>query len=680
MLETPPKAKKIEKTLEIHGDKRLDHYFWMNDIKNQDVMTYLKDENAYLERTFSPNSKLQSDLFEEIKGRIKEADSSAPMKEGDYWYYYRYEKGKQYPIFCRSHGGPDEVEEITLDQNELAEGKSFLDIGFVRNSPDHRYLAYGVDEDGDEAYQVFIKNLETGEIFDLGVSKAASSFVWLSDSQSFLFTMLDDNFRPSSTYRGKLGADLKNVTKVFEEEDPGFFMSLDMSEDREYVFICLHGNNSSEYRYSKNDANNIKFKIFEKRRPDHEYELSHLRGKFLVLSNWNAENFALYEAETTNPNIDQWKFWRAYEENVLTESFTILRDYLLIEEKEKALPRIRMIHLETGDESFVDYGDEACSLEVIAPREYDTNTFRFEYSSMSSPSIVYDYDLTEQTKHLVKVQEIPDKTFKSSNYVSKRIYIDSKDGVSIPVSLLYRKDLDLDHPHKLYLYAYGSYGSSMDASFSSSRISYVDRGMIYAIAHVRGGMELGRKWYLDGKLKKKQNTFDDFIAVAEGLINLGYTSKGRIVASGGSAGGLLIGAVSNQRPDLFGAMIANVPFVDVLTTMLDSSLPLTTIEYNEWGNPEIPEFYSVIKSYSPYDNVTSQDYPSMLVICGLNDMRVTYWEPAKWVAKLREFNTSDRSIYFKTHMDAGHGGSSGRYDYLKDIALEIAFVLKELPE
>ena len=401
--------------------------------------------------------------------------------------------------------------------------------------------------------------------------------------------------------------------------------------------------------------------------------------QFLVLSNWNAENYAIYTVSVDSPSQKDWSLWQDYNPAVLTESITVYQDYIAIEEKENALPRIRVIHRDSGEETIVEYGDEACDLYLISPREYNTSIIRFVYSSMSSPAITYDFDLDQQSKKIVKMQEIPDKTFDCNNYISRRIYIDGSDGLSIPVSLLYRKDLDLEKQNNLYLYAYGSYGSSMEPSFSSSRVSYVDRGMIYAIAHVRGGMELGRHWYLGGKLKNKQNSFDDFISVAEGLIEQGYTAKGKIIASGGSAGGLLIGAVSNQRPDLFAAMIANVPFVDVLTTMLDKSLPLTTVEYNEWGNPENEEDYSIIKKYSPYDNVVPQDYPAMLVICGLNDMRVTYWEPAKWVAKLRDNNTGERAIYFKTHMDAGHGGSSGRYDYLKDIALEIAFVIKELP-
>ena len=679
MTQQAPIPEKIDKTLEIHGHKRVDSYFWMNDVKNPNVLEHLNAENSYLSQSLSHTDEQQKQLFGELKGRIKETDASSPMKDGEYWYYYRYEKGKQYPLYCRSHGSPDNVEEIILDQNALAEGKSFYDIGFVENSPDHKWLAYSVDEDGDECYRLFIKNLASGELQDAGVDRVASSFEWLADSQSFLFTMLDENFRPRFVYRSQLGDKITEIKQVFEEKDPGFFIWLDESEDRKFKFICLHGNNSSESWYSENSSQDLKFEVIEGRSPDHEYDVTHLDGKFIILSNWKADNFAIYESEVGKVEREKWDLWQEYDPKVLTESITIFENFIVIEEKERALPRIRILDRVNDEEFYIDYGQEPCELSVTAPLEYGTDVLRYSFSSMASPSCTYDYHLPSQTKKVVKVQEIPDKSFDANNYTTKRVYIEGKDGTSIPVSLLYRNDLKVDGKQNLYLYAYGSYGSSMEPGFSSSRFSYVDRGMIYAIAHVRGGMELGRQWYLDGKLKKKQNTFDDFISVAEGLIDLGYSSKGRLVAKGGSAGGLLIGAVANQRPDLFGAMIADVPFVDVLTTMLDSSLPLTTIEYNEWGNPEDKSSYDYIKTYSPYDNVKKQDYPPLLVICGLNDMRVTYWEPAKWVAKLREYKSNDNPVYLKTHMDAGHAGASGRYDYLKDLALEIAFVLETLP-
>ncbi|SMF47348.1 S9 family peptidase [Pseudobacteriovorax antillogorgiicola] len=674
----PPVAKIKDHWIETHNDKRRDPYYWMHDAKNPEVIKYLEDENAFLEESMKHTEELQNTIFEELKGRIKETDSSSPMKDGNYWYFYRYEEGQQYPIYCRNVGAADGPEEILIDQNQLAKGRSFCDFSFVTNSPDHKYLAYGVDFVGQEAYEIYIKDLETGNVFELGIDSASSSFEWLSDSQSFLFTALDDKMRPVFVYKGKVGERFNKNNLVYEEQDAGFFVWLDESEDKQYKFICLHGNNSSEVLFAPNTAQDITFTLFQAREPDHEYEVTHNEGQFLVLSNWKAENYALYACTNKDTKRDTWHLWRPYEPAILTESITIYDKYIVIQEKERALPRIRIIEKESEEEFFIDYGLEPCELETISPREYQSDTLRYVHSSMSSPACTYDYNMKEQSKRLVKIQEIPDPNFDPSHYKTERIYFEASDGTAIPVSLLYRKGLKLDGSHRLYLYGYGSYGSSMEPSFSSSRFSYVDRGIVYAIAHVRGGMELGRKWYLDGKLLSKKASFSDFIAVAEGLIEKGYTAAGKLIAKGGSAGGLLIGAVANQRPDLFGAMIAEVPFVDVLTTMLDDSLPLTTIEYNEWGNPQESEYYQYIKSYSPYDNVKQQAYPAMLVISGLHDIRVTYWEPTKWVAKLRSYNTSSNRIFLKTHMEAGHGGASGRYDYWKDYALEVVFVLENI--
>lgn len=672
-----PIVKKKDTKLVKHNEVRIDPYFWLNDKDNPEVHKHLQAENQHTETSLEHTHKLQEKIFSELKGRIKEDDNSPPMSEDQYLYYHRYVEGQQYPLYCRKLKDQNAPEEVILDQNKLAIDRSYLSIGFIANSPNHKLLAYSIDDSGDESYRVIIKNLSDGSEFDLGINDAASSFEWIEDSKSFLFTRLDEHFRPLSVYKSKFCNDkFENIELVFEENDPKFFVSLDSSEDQEYIFICLHGNNCSEVWFSPNTAPISNFKCIAPRSPDHEYDVTHCDQKFLIISNHNAENFALYSCSTSSTDTTSWNLWREYNPNVLTESLTIYERFIAIEEKVKALPRIRVIDRRTKEEFFIDYGDEPCQLEIISPREYQTSTLRYIYSSLASPAHVYDFDMETKKNTLVKKQEIPDKDFDSEHYICTRIYIKSHDDLDIPVSLLYKKDLDMNQTHPLYLYAYGAYGSSIDAGFSSSRFSYVDRGFIFAIAHIRGGMELGRQWYLNGKLANKQNTFSDFISVSKGLISLGYTQKGSIVAKGGSAGGLTMGAVANQSPDLYGAIIADVPFVDVLTTMLDDSLPLTTIEYNEWGNPNDLESYKNIRAYSPYDNIEAKDYPPMLVICGLHDMRVTYWEPVKWVAKLRDYKSNPETpIYLKIHMDAGHSGSSGRYDYLKDLALEMAFVL-----
>lgn len=670
---TAPVVEKKNRILETHGDKREDPYYWLNDVSDPKVIEYLKEENNYLKRSLSHTKSFQDQLFQELKSRIKEDDGSSPMKEGDFWYYYRYAKGQQYPIYCRKFKDLNGAEEIILDHNEVARGKDYCDIGFISNSPDHRYLAYSVDEQGDERYKLYIKELSSGKLSKIDREDIASSFEWLYDSKRFLFTCLDENHRPRFVFEGCI--DLHESPKlIFQENDPGFFISLDSSEDEVYKFICLHGNNMSEVHGAEN-KDNLSFRLIAKRQANHEYDVSHLDGKFLILSNYQAENFGFYTCPLTGGEPSTWDLWRPYQPTILSEDFYLYKDYIVIQEREKALPRLRIICKKSGEEEFIDYADIPCELDVIPSREYDSAILRYVYSSLASPASTFDYNFDSGVKKVVKVQEIPDPSFNPRNYETKRIYIQADDGSEVPVSLIHRKGILLDGSHPLVLYAYGSYGSIIEAGFSSPKFSYIDRGFVYAIAHVRGGMELGRHWYLNGKLMHKKNSFLDYINVAEGLIHLGYTSKGNIIAKGGSAGGLLMGVIANWRPDLFRGILAYVPFVDALTTMLDESLPLTTIEYNEWGNPTDKTFYDYIKQYSPYDNVSEQDYPSILVICGLNDTRVTYWEPAKWVAKLRDLKTDKNPLYLKTDMGAGHAGSSGRYDYLKDLALELAFVM-----
>ncbi len=671
----PPRAEKKLQVISEHEDAREDYYFWLRDQHNPEVIQYIEAENNYLQQSLQHTEQLQSLLFSELKGRIKEDDTTPPTKDGNYWYYRRYEKDMQYPIYCRRIGSADGPEEIILDQNILSKGLSFCSLGFLVNSPNHRYIAYSIDDSGNENYKIYIKDLETGQIRDIGVENGASSLVWFHDSETFLYTCLDENLRPRFVYRYNL-KDPHKTELIYEEQDSGFFVWLDQAEDESSLFIVLSGNNTSEVWYTENRVDAIDFQCITPRRKNHEYEVSALDGDFLILSNWKAMNYCLYRAKKGSTNPDSWVPWQPYDESVLTEGMVVFLDFVAIQERHRSHQRIRIVPKNGEASFFIDNNDEPCSLNLHPSREYETKNFRYSYSTLNIPQQIIEYDYLTKSKSVIKQQEVPDPAFDSRNYKIKKLFVKSRDGVEIPVTLIYHKSTKLDASAPLLLYAYGSYGASLDASFGVIRLSYVDRGLIYAVAHVRGGMELGRQWYLDGKLLNKKNTFNDFIDVAEGLIGLGYTATGRIIAKGGSAGGLLMGAIANERPDLFAAVIAEVPFVDTLNTMLDDSLPLTTIEYNEWGNPNKKEYYDYIKSYSPYDNIKRQPYPAVLAICGLNDMRVTYWEPAKWVAKLREYNTGDRPIYLRTHMEAGHAGASGRYDYLQDAALEIAFTLE----
>lgn len=671
----PPQAEKKLQVISEHGDHREDYYFWLRNQEDPEVIKHIEAENKYLEDSLKHTETLQSDLFKELKARIKEDDASPPTKDGEYWYYRRYEKGQQYPLYCRRKGSADGPEEVILDQNKVAKGLNFCSLGFLASSPDHKHLAYGIDDSGNENYKVYIKNLESGDISDIGVDNCASSLVWCHDSATILYTCLDENLRPKYVYRCNIH-DASVKTLVYEEDDSGFFVWLDQGEDESCLFITLSGNNTSEVWYSENDVTALEFKCISPRIQDHEYEVSTLDGDFLILSNWKAINYCLYQVKKGSSNPDEWEKWQSYQEKVLTEGMIVFADFVAIQERYRSHQRIRVVP-KNGDASyFIDNGQDPCSLSLNSSREYKTTTFRYTLSTLNTPQQIVEFDYLSHKKTIVKKQEVPDASFKPENYKTELLFINARDGVEIPVTLMYHKSTQFDTKTPLLLYAYGSYGSSVDAAFSTMRLSYVDRGIVYAIAHIRGGMELGRQWYLDGKLLNKKNTFYDFIDVAEGLISLGYTSSGNIIAKGASAGGLLMGAIANERADLFAAIIADVPFVDTLNTMLDDSLPLTTIEYNEWGNPNEKEYYEYIKSYSPYDNIKNQDYPAILAICGLNDMRVTYWEPAKWVAKLREYNTGEKPIYLRTHMEAGHAGASGRYDYLKDMALEIAFALE----
>lgn len=674
----PPTAPRRNKTLTNHRISRVDPWFWLRNKDDPAVMEYLRAENAYTDAIMKPTEALQDKLYKEMRARIKEDDATVPQKEGPYFYYEKYRKGDQYPIYCRKHQSLDSPEQIILDVNELAEGKPYLQLGICENSPDHRHLAYSIDLDGSEEYTIHVKDLTTGQLLGERITRTYDSLEWANDSRAFLYTKLDQHQRPREVYRHRLGDDPENDERIFEEKDPRFFLALVKSESRHFIYLGSEGNNTSEWHYV--DANDpiASFTLIEPRAKDHEYEVTDHGGRFFIRTNIHgAKDFKIVETPITAPRSDNWKDFIGYRRGNLITDMTVFRDYLVVAETIRALPRIRIVELTTGESHYIKFDEEVYDVWVIAGREFETNTLRFAYTSLPAPEQVYDYDMTTRTRVLRKEQEVLGE-FSRSDYESRRIHAKSNDGVDIPISLFYHKSTPLDGTAPLLLYGYGSYGNSVSPGFNHTRLSYVNRGFVYAIAHIRGGMEMGHQWYEDGKLLKKKNTFTDYITCAEYLIKNKFTARGQIIAIGGSAGGMLMGAVANMRPGLFRAIIAHVPFVDIINTMLDDTLPLTTREYNEWGHPNDKKHFDYILSYSPYDNVSAQDYPHMLIVSGMNDPRVTYWEPAKWTAKLRDMKTDDKLLLLKTHMDFGHSGASGRFDFLKEKALDIAFALKAL--
>ncbi|MFQ6022830.1 MAG: S9 family peptidase [Acidiferrobacterales bacterium] len=671
-----PVAPKRSKILTNHGVRREDPWFWLRDKDDPAAMEYLKAENAYTDAIMQDTRDLQEALYAELRARIKEDDDTVPEKEGSYFYYDRYETGRQYPISCRKHQSLDSPEEIILNVNELAQGRPYLRLGVCENSKNHRYLAYSLDTDGSEEYTIQIKNLAIGELLRERITGTYDSLEWGNDSATFFYTVLDKYKRPRKAYRHRLGDDPVNDKLIFDEQDPRFFVSLCKSKSDRFIYLSCDGNNMSEWYYMDADNPDDPFKLIEPRQEEHEYDVTDHGERFFIRTNiGKAKDFKVVTTPIDTPRSDHWQDFIEHRSGRLITDITTFRDHLVVSEMIQGLPQIRITDLVSNSSRHIKFDEEAYDVYVIGGREFDTTILRFGYSSLTTPEQIYDYDMATGERVLRKEQEVLGD-FDRNNYQSKRVYAKSHDGVDVPVSLLLRTDTALDGTAPLVLYGYGSYGHSMSASFSSLRLSYVDRGFIYAIAHIRGGMEMGYEWYEAGKLLKKKNTFDDYIACAEHLIKTKLTAKGQILGIGGSAGGLLMGAVANMCPDLFKAIIAHVPFVDAMNTMLDETLPLTTMEYNEWGNPTNKEYFDYILSYSPYDNVKAQDYPHMLIIGGMNDPRVTYWEPAKWTAKLRDAKTDDNLLLLKVHMEFGHAGPSGRFDYLKEVALDVAFTLK----
>ena len=673
---TPPIAPKHPYVHVLHGDERLDDYFWLRDRDNPDVMAYLEAENAYTEIKMEHTRSLQDTLYQEMLSRIQEDDLSVPYREGEFYYYTRTETGKAYPIHCRKLGSLDAAEEILLDQNQLAEGHEYFQLGVFEISPNHQLLAYSVDTTGAERYTLFFLDLATRELYPETIPDTYVAFEWGNDNQTVFYTQVDAAHRPDKLFRHQLGQSIENDQLVFHEPDDAYFLGISKTRSRAYLLLGLGSKITSEVHYL--DANNPtgEFRLFRPRRMGIEYDIEHHTDTFYIITNEDALNFKLMKAPIADPSVEQWETVIPHREDIFLMGVSAFADHLVIYDREAGLPKVRVRNLSNHQEHTVSFPEPTYEVSESVNPEFNTNTFRFAYTSLTTPFSIFDYNLDAQTRELKKETPVLGG-YDRTQYQSDRVQAIAPDGTAIPLSILYKVGTERTGKNPLLLTGYGAYGYSYPDSFSSTRLSLLDRGVVLAIAHIRGGSELGRKWYEDGKFLHKQNTFSDFIACAEHLIQAGWTAPDRLAISGGSAGGLLIGAVINQRSDLFKAAIAQVPFVDVVTTILDTSLPLSATEWEEWGNPNDRQFYDYMKAYSPYDNVKPKDYPALLVTAGLNDPRVSYWEPAKWTAKLRTLKTDNQVLLLKTHLGAGHGGASGRYDRLKEIAFEYAFLLDQ---
>lgn len=674
----PPIAPQIPYVDTLFGEIRTDPYHWLRDRENPEVIRYLEAENQYTEAMTQHTAGLQETLFQEMKSRIKETDESVPVHLDDYFYYWREEEGQQYAIYCRKKGGLDAPEEILLNENQLAKGHDFFDLGTARVSTDHNLLVFAVDTTGYEQYTLYIKDLRAGMLLPDRIPHTSGNVRWATDNQTLFYTTLDETQRPYRLYRHRLGTDPAQDTLLYQEDDGAFFAAITRSKSKKYLFLTLNSKTTSEVHYLPAGNPSGTFTVIHAREPELEYDVEHHGDYFYILTNADdARNYKLMRTPVDQPERDHWETVIPHRDSVRIDDIEVFQDYLVIVERENGITQLRIRHLERGEEHFIAFPEPSYTCYLRDNPTFETTKLRFVYSSFLTPPSVFDYDMATQERTLLKQREVLGG-FNPDNYRAERIWATAQDGTRIPISLMYAATDPGQHdrtPHPLYLTGYGAYSDNYDPYFSSNRLSLVDRGFVYAIAHIRGGGEMGRDWYDAGRLLNKKNSFTDFIACAEHLITTGYTSSDQLVISGGSAGGLLMGAVTNMRPDLFQIVVAEVPFVDVLNTMLDPTIPLTITEYDEWGNPQERIYYDYIRSYSPYDNVTAQAYPHMIVTAGLNDSRVGYWEPAKWVAKLRSLKTDDHLLILKTNMGAGHGGASGRYDYLREIAFEYAVIL-----
>ena len=679
-----PTAPKRPHPITQHGETRVDNYYWLRDKDDPEVLNYLRAESDYLEEVMGHTRPLQDLLFAEMKARMLENDSSVPEKRGDYYYYTRTEAGKQYPIYCRRKEALESPEEILLDHNLLAAGRSFCSIGAFTVSPDGNKLAYSLDVEGGEIYTVYIKDLTDGSLYPEAIGNTFSSVYvhtgveWANDSQTIYYLTLDEAQRPDRLWRHRIGSDPAQDTCILREDDEAYFLFIFKTRDEAYILTNHHATNTTEMRFLSANEPDGELKILSPRREGVEYYATHHEGNFLIVTNHHARNFRLMKARVEQPEIEHWQEVLPHREDVLLDYVDSFMDFIVLYERQNGLRQIRIFNPALPEQArYVQFPEPAYSVDLESNPQYGTRTLRFRYSSLITPHSIIDYHMDTGEWELVRQDEIP-SGYDITQYVSERIYATAPDGKLVPISLVHRRDLVRDGSSPTLLYGYGAYGSVIDADFNSKLLSLLDRGFVFAIGHVRGGSEMGRAWYEDGRLFSKKNSFTDFIACAEHLIREGYTSREKLAITGGSAGGLLVSACLTMRPDLFKAVIAKVAFVDVVTTMSDPTIPLTALEYDEWGNPENIEFYKYMMSYSPYDNIRPTEYPHMLITTGLNDPRVAYWEPAKFAAKLREIKTGDNLLLLQTNFASGHAGASGRYDSLREVAVDYAFLIDRL--
>jgi len=673
----PPKAEKIPVSFKKFNDIRIDDYYWLKERDNPEVIDYLERENDYYEKMTSHTLDLQDKLFNEIKNKIKEDDESVPYFLNGYWYKTKYEEGLGYPIYTRYKDSLSNKEEILFNCNELAEKHDYFNLSNFQISPDNKIVAYSIDTVSRRLYTIQFKNLETGEIYNDKIINSSGSFAWANDNSTLFYTNRDVNtLRNDKIFKHKLGTDYENDELIYFENDETFYTNVSKSKSKKYIIISSYSTLTSEFQFLPADSINKDFKLFNKRKRGVEYSINHYDDHFFIITNKdNAYNYKLMKTEINKTSSENWTDVIEHRKNILIEGIDIFKDHLVISERVNGLNRINIKKWDDSENYFLNFDNETFSANTTTNLDFDSKKLRYAYNSLNEPYSVVEFDMTTKEKIILKQHEVLDKKFNKNNYVTERIWADSKDGNQIPISLIYKKGIKKDGSNPLLLYGYGSYGNTIDPSFSISRLSLLDRGFIYAIAHVRGSEYLGRDWYEQGKLLNKKNSFNDFVDTTKFLISKGYTSSKHCYAYGGSAGGLLMGAVLNIAPELYNGVIAAVPFVDVITTMLDETIPLTTSEYDEWGNPNQKQYYNYMMSYSPYDNVSKVNYPNLLVTTGLHDSQVQYWEPAKWVAKLRDYKLDKNYLFLNTNMETGHGGSSGRFEAIKDLAKEYAFIL-----
>lgn len=674
-----PVAKKIPKELVANDDTRIDNYYWLNERENPEVVAYLNEENAYTKAMMQSTEQLQKDIYNEIVGRIKQTDESVPYTYNGYTYYTRYEEGNEYPLYCRKKNSEDAFEEIFLNGNKLSEGHPYFQIGGWDFSTNNEILAYSTDTVSRRKYDIYFLNIVTGKKYDEVISNTTGNIVWGNDNKTVFYQQRDETLRSYRIYKHKVGTSAKDDMLVYEEADPIFSASIYKSKSGKYLVVESSSTLTTECQILEADNPDGNFRIFQPRVTGVEYDISHQNGRWLVRTNLEATNFRLMETSEEKTGMDNWKDVIAGNDQVLIEGVDSFKDFYVVTERKNGLINFRIVNTKANTHYYLEFDEGDYYAVTSSNPDYTSELLRYSYTSLKTPITVYDYNMVSKQRELKKQQEVLGG-YNPEDYVTERIYAIARDGVKVPISIVYKKGYKKDGNSPLLLYGYGSYGYSIESTFRSSRLSLLDRGFAFAIAHIRGGEEMGRQWYEDGKMLKKKNTFFDFIDCALYLDSLNYTNPDKLFAMGGSAGGLLVGAVINYRPDLFKGVIAAVPFVDVVTTMLDETIPLTTGEYDEWGNPNEKEYYNYMLSYSPYDQVEAKDYPALLVTTGLHDSQVQYWEPAKWVAKLRDMKTDDNLLLLQTNMDFGHGGASGRFEQYKETALEYAFMLMLLNE